>query len=583
MTSATDTERPRAGRALRVRATMVIAALLLVFALLTARLAQLQIVEADTYRHYAERQQVLSRELSAPRGRVFDRRGRLLAASVQRYSIFADPKGVREPDATAAILSEVLGVSRRRLEQDLRKDRYFVWVRRQVPDRLAQRVRRLSLPGVHMRRESKRLYPQGRLGAHVIGFTDIDGRGLAGVERTMDALLRGRPGMETVLCDGGRRIFRSELDRVDREPFQGFDVHLSLDAYIQQIAEEELARAFERHGPEAAGALVLDARDGSVLAMASLPAFDPQNPTATPVANQRNIAITDAYEFGSVMKPFSIAAALDAGAVTPKTEFDCHMGEWHIGARRLRDVQGHGVLSVSDILCHSSNIGTAQVAMRLGIEGLYAGMRAFGFGRQTGIALPGEIGGIVRPLRAWNSYSVVSVSFGQELALTPLAVAGAFTAFANDGVVVHPRIIESISVPDGEAVYTAGEPITGNRAVGPTVAAEVLHMMRRVVAEGTGRNARMDEYPVAGKTGTAQLAREDGRGYSEGRYLASFAGLAPYPDCRVVVLVFLKNPTREGYYGGRTAAPVVRDIIRRTLRYMQVPESETPAPDGGPV
>ncbi|MFO7959230.1 MAG: penicillin-binding protein 2 [Candidatus Brocadiia bacterium] len=584
MTAATDTERPRAGRPLRVRATMVVTALLFVFALLVARLAQLQIADADFYRRYADRQQILTQELSARRGHIFDRKGRLLATSVQRYSVYADPKAVTDPDATAAILSELLDVSRRRLREDLRKDRYFVWVKRQIPDRLAERVRSLGLRGVHMRRESKRLYPQGRLAAHVIGFTDIDGRGLAGVERTMDALLRGRPGLETVLCDGGRRIFRSELDKLDRKPFAGLDVRLSLDAYVQEIAEQELAKACEKHAPECGAAVVLDARDGGVLAMASQPSFDPQAPAATPVAHQRNIAISDAYEFGSVMKPFPIAAALDGGIVTPETEFDCHNGLWQLGARTLHDAHEYGVLDVSSILCHSSNIGAAQIAMELGKEGLYAGIRNFGFGRPTGIALPGETGGIVRPLRTWNRYSVVSVSFGQELAVTPLAVARAFTAFANQGVLVQPRIIESVTAGDGEVVYAADEPMVGNRAVGPTVAAQVLRMLRRVVTEGTGRNVKMEEYPVAGKTGTAQLLREDGRGYSEDRYLSNFAGLAPYPDCRIVVLVCLKNPTKNGYYGGTAAAPAVREIIRRTLRYMQVPAARRGGtPDGESV
>jgi len=584
LTPVTETERPRAGRAVRLRAITVVVALLLVFALLIARLAHLQIVHADFYRRCADRQQILTRELSARRGRIFDRKGRLLATSVQRYSVYADPKDVEDPDGTAAILGELLGVSRRRLREELRKDCYFVWVKRQIPDRLALRVRELGLRGVHMRKESKRLYPQGRLAAHVIGFTDIDGRGLAGIERTMDALLRGRPGIETVLCDGGRRIFRSELDRVHQDPFAGLDVQLSLDAYVQEIAEQELTRACEKHAPECGAALVLDARDGGVLAMASLPSFDPQAPTATPVSHQRNIAVSDAYEFGSVMKPFPIAAALDGGIITPQTEFDCHNGLWQLGARTLHDAHEYGVLAVSDILCHSSNIGAAQIATELGKDGLYAGVRNFGFGRPTGIALPGEVGGIVRPLRSWNGYSVVSVSFGQELAVTPLAVARAFTAFTNQGLLVQPRIVESIAATDGEVIYTAGEPMVGNRAIGPTVAAEVLRMLRRVVTEGTGRNAKMQEYAVAGKTGTAQLLREDGRGYSDERYLSSFAGLAPYPDCRVVVLVCLKNPTKNGYYGGTVAAPAVREITRRTLRYMQVPAAgNVGEPDGESV
>ncbi len=573
-----------AGRGLRVRAAIALGTVLVAFLLLGGRLAQLQIVEAEDYRRLARRQQILSRELAARRGAIYDREGRLLAISVQRWSVYADPKGVKRPELTAAVLADALGASRAALEPLLQKDRCFVWVKRHITEQEAQRVRNLGLPGVFMRKESDRLYPQGRLAAHVIGFTDIDGRGLGGVERRMDALLRGRPGMESVLCDGGRRIIRSPRDKVQKLPFNGYDVVLTLDAFIQSIVEEELARAVEAHEPECATALVLDARDGSVLAMASWPTFDPQAPTDDPPANQRNIAITDAYEFGSAFKPVPVGLALESGDVSPETEFDCHGGEWQIGRRTLHDAHPFGVLSVSDIICHSSNIGAAQVSMLLGLEDLCGGVRTFGFGRPTGIALPGEVGGIVRPLRAWNSYSVVSVAFGQELAVTALSLARAFAAFGNGGKLLQPRIVKSIRhAHTGEVIYTAGEPAVNARPISSATAGQVLQMMRRVVAEGTGRRAQMEDYPLAGKTGTAQLLREDGRGYSDSRYLSSFVALGPFPQSRIVVLVSLKAPSKNGYYGGTAAAPAVRNIARRTLRHMQVPPSEpTTVALGGP-
>ncbi len=567
---------PIAGKALKVRAALVVGALWIVFALLVARLAHLQIAEADFYSRQANHQQILKHKLSARRGRIYDREGRLLAVSVPRYSIFGDPHGVRDPDRTAALLARLLDISAGRLARDLRRDCYFVWIKRQVSDRLAAQVRSLDLPGIHMRKESKRLYPQGSLAAHVIGFADIDGRGLAGIERQMDALLRGRPGMEEVRCDGGRRIFRTTRETVRQKPSDGLDVHLSIDAYIQEIAESELARAVEKHQPECAGALVLDARDCSVLAMAGRPTFDPQAPAASPMANQRNMAITDVYEFGSVMKPFPIGLALDGGIVSPETEFDCHDGLWQIGRRTLHDAHEYGMLTVSDILCHSSNIGAAQISMELGAEKLYAGLHEFGFAEPTGIALPGEVGGIVRPLDAWNRYSVVSVSFGQEMAVTPLAVARAFSVFANSGLLLQPRIVDRVvNGPDGEPVYEADDPMVSRRVLSPSASEAVTQMLRRVVAEGTGRRAQIEGYPVAGKTGTAQLLREDGRGYSDSRYLASFVGMAPVPRARLIVLVCLKNPTENGYYGGVAAAPAVRNILHRALRYLHIPPTET--------
>ncbi|MFW6189530.1 MAG: peptidoglycan D,D-transpeptidase FtsI family protein [Planctomycetota bacterium] len=569
------------GRGLTVRAGAALGGIGLAFLLLIGQLAHLQVARGQFYRRQAERQQIMSRELSARRGRIYDRRGRLLAVSVPRWSIYADPAGVENPGRVATALARLPGVSRRRVRRKLRRDGYFVWIKRQVSDEEASRVRALDLRGVHMRRERKRLHPQGPLAAHVVGFTDIDGRGLAGIERRMDKLLRGRPGMESVLCDGGRRIFRSPRDHVRRRPFNGYDVHLTLDAYIQSIAEQELRKAVDKHQPEAATALVLDARDCSVLAMASWPTFDPQQPAASPARNQRNMAVTDAYEYGSVMKPFTVAGALERDLVTPSTEFDCHGGEWRIGARTLHDAHEFGVLSVSDIICYSSNIGAAQVGMALGAGPLHGALRGFGFGTPSGIALPGEVGGRVRPLDAWNDYSVVSVAFGQELAVTPLSVARAFSVFPNDGALLQPRIIRSV-VPagGGRPVYEAGPPMLTGYPIDPATARQVMRMLRRVVEEehGTGRQVEMREYSVAGKTGTAQLMRQDGRGYSDSRYLASFVGIAPVENSRVVVLVSLKAPSENGYYGGLAAGPAVRNIIRRTLRYLNVPPA--PPADG---
>jgi len=568
----------RAGRGLKVRAAMAMGLVLVAFLLLAARLGRLQVSEAAEYRRLAAQQQVLSRELAARRGRILDREGRLLATTVQRWSVYADPQAVQDAERTALLLSRLLSMPADRLRASLARDRCFVWVKRQVTDQEAQAVRTLALPGVHMRRESKRLYPQGRLAAHVIGFTDVDGRGLAGVEARMDALLRGRPGLEDVQCDGGRRIIRLPHETVKRTPFNGYDVRLTLDAYVQSIAEEELAAAVAKHEPECATAVVMDAQDGAVLAMASWPDFDPQEPARSPVGNQRNVALCDAYEFGSAFKPVVAALALEDGRVTPESTFDCHQGEWRIGRRTLHDAHGYGVLSVSDIICHSSNIGMAQISMALGLERLYGGIRRFGFGRPTGLALPGESGGILRPYRAWNDYSLVSVAFGQELAVTALSLVRAFAAFGNGGRLLQPRIIQSVRhTHTGEVVYAAGEPVTTGRPISDATARQVLAMIRRVVEEGTGRRARNSEYALAGKTGTAQLLRADGRAYSDGRHLSTFIALAPVPDCRIVVLVSLKAPSKNGHYGGTVAAPAVQNICRRTLRHLRVPPSE-PSP-----
>ncbi len=569
------TGQPRtAGGALKAKAAVAGGAIAVGLLLMVAQLARMQIVQADFYKQQADQQQVLHRQLSAHRGRIFDRSGRLLAASVQRWSIYADPKNVKKPEVASVLLSRALDVSRSRLLRDFGRDSSFAWVKRQVTDDEAARVRELGLEGIHLQKESKRLYPQAPLAAQVVGFTDIDGKGLSGVELEMDSLLRGQPGMESVLCDGGRRIFRSPEDAVSREPSNGYDVQLTIDAYVQNIAEQALAEAADQYRPEAATAIVLDVRDGSILAMASWPTYNPQDPTATPPANQRNVAICDAYEFGSVMKPVVIAAALECGTVEPGTQFDCHQGLWRIGSRTLHDAHTFGTLTVSDIICHSSNIGAAQVGLELGKKLLYSAVYGFGLGRDSGIALPGEVGGIVRPLSAWSDYSVVSVSFGQELTITPLALARAFAVFADGGRLLQPRIVESVRPSGGgEPVYTAGEPVVSARPISPSTASEVMAMLARVVAEGTGTQAKLSDYLVAGKTGTAQMLTPDGRTYSHTRFLASFCGIAPVNDPRIVVLVSLKAPSKNGHYGGTVAAPAVRQIVEQTLRYLKVPPS----------
>jgi len=559
-------------RRARLWAAVVVVLISLAFVVLIGRLVQIQLLQGSRYRRLALQQQLIDRKLSPLRGNIYDCKGRLLATSMQRNSIFADPTQVQDPLLTARLLARVLGLNTERLMEKLSTDRLFVWIKRQVTEVEAANVRRLQLPGVHMRREGKRVYPQGTLAAHVIGFTDIDGRGLEGVELEMDSLLSGRPGWELARCDAKRRLVLSPDCHVLYPPANGCDVYLTIDSYVQNIVEEELAKAADRHAPECAMAVVVDPRSGRVLAMANWPSFNPARPASSPPSDRKNRVVTDVYEFGSVLKPFTIAAALEEDLVTPQTQFQCHQGAWRVGKRTVHDVHPYGVLTVSDIICKSSNIGAAQVGMKLGKERFCRHMADFGFGRPAGIALPGEAAGILRPLSLWNDYSVVSISFGQEIAATPLCVARAFCTFANGGLLVKPHIVERVTdATTGQTLYRM-DPSKGlRRVLSPRTAAQVMAMMVRVVEEGTGKRARVDGYTVAGKTGTAQLMSADGRGYSSGRYLSSFVGVAPAEDPVLVVLVSLKAPSKNGYYGGTVAAPACQQIIRRTLGYMAIP------------
>ena len=564
---------PAVSRSVKFRAIGVACVLSLALLGLIGRLAQMQVMQHPRYERLARRQQVVTRKLSARRGDIYDSNGQLLATDVVRYSVFADPTEVEDRMVTARMLARVLNLDTDTLEEKLAKeDRLFVWIKRQVPDADAALVRQLNLPGVHLRRERKRIHPHGSMAAHMVGFTDIDGRGLAGLELELDSLLTGKPGKEIVSRDGKRRSILMPSQGVVEKPFDGCDVHLTIDSCIQAIVEEELKRAAERHEPEVGVAVALDPRTGAVLGMASWPGYNPAEPAESPIGHRKNRVITDVYEFGSVLKPITVAAALESNAVKPDTKFDCHQGAWRIGGRTVHDVHGYDTLTVREIIYNSSNIGAAQIGLKTGKKQLYRNLVDFGFGRPTGIHLPGEQAGILRPLSRWSEYSVVSISFGQEIATTPLSVARAFCAFANGGMLPKPSIISKVvDSHSGTTLYELTPQKHERRAISRQTARQVREMLALVVEEGTGKRAKLQDYRVGGKTGTAQLLREDGRGYSWSRHLASFAALAPVDDPRVVVLVSLKDPSKNGYYGGVAAAPACGRIIRRTLKYMKVP------------
>lgn len=560
-------------RWMKLRAVIAMGALFAALLLLVARLAQIQLTDHDRYARLALQQHTVERATAPRRGTIYDTCGRSLATSVVRSSIFADPSALEDAEAAALLLSRALDLEWRALHEKLTTPRQFVWVKRQVSDAEAERVRAMSLEGVHVRQEHHRHYPQSRVACHVVGFTDTDGRGLAGVEFELDRLLQGRPGLEALACDARRRVIRQADDQPLEPRANGYEVHLTIDSCLQAIVQEELALAAEKHEPESAWAVVLDARTGGVLAMASWPDFDPNCAGMSPPASRRNRLITDIYEFGSIMKPFAVAAALEEGRVTPETQFDCHNGAWRVGARTVHDVHPYGTLTVSDIITKSSNIGAAQIGLLLGVERFHRRLESFGLCGPTGIGLPGEAGGLLRAPQRWNEHSLISVSFGQEHATTPLSVVCAFNVFPTGGLLLHPQILKKVALPGvGQPVYEMNGPLPVRRVLSPQNAAHVMRMLRRVVEEGTGRSARLAEYAVAGKTGTAQLIREDGRGYRDGAYLSSFVGMAPAEDPRLTVLVSLKAPSKNGYYGGVVAAPACRSIILRSLRYMGVPE-----------
>ncbi len=558
----------------RVAALLVL--VLLAYAGLAGRLVQLQVLEHDGAQARADRLMQGTRRTPGPRARIVDRADRPLAVSVRGHGCAVDPARTgRLADALMALSGamdlesfEVARVleyvhDRRAQGQTTR----FAWVRRVLTPAQTRAVRELDLAGVLLPEIWVRRYPGGTSGCHLVGFANVDGVGQQGVEREWDEALSGAAEEEELFYDARRRVFQvAEQPREPAEPAQR--LRLSLDAYIQRVAERALEQVWEEYQPRRAGAVVMDPYTGDVLAMAALPAYDPNAPAEAPTEVRLNPAVAAVYEPGSVFKPFVLAAALDREAVALDTPVGCEGGTWNLGFRVLHDVHGYGTLTASEVVVKSSNIGIAKVAARLGAEPLYESLRAFGFGTPTGADLCGEVGGMLRPVETWNrKFAMTSLPMGQEIAVTPLQLATAFSALVNGGILVRPRVAVALANEDGvvQEAYPV-QPV--RRVIAPRTSAAMRRVLARVVREGTGRRAQSGQYTIGGKTGTAQIAERGG--YAEGKYVASFCGFGPVDTPRALALVSVTEP-KGTHYGGTVAAPAVRSILEAALLYLKVP------------
>jgi cell division protein FtsI (penicillin-binding protein 3) len=444
-----------------------------------------------------------------------------------------------------------------------------------VPPHEAEAVERLRLKGVYTVQEGRRFYPHASLAAHMLGFVGVDSQGLEGIERRLDPVIRGQPRDVEADRDGRRQVIFTA--GVPVPPAQGSRVELTIDAGIQDVTERELAAGVAAARAAGGAAVVLDPSTGEVLALANVPAFDPNQPGR--LGDQRwrdrvrNRAITDPYEPGSTFKAILAAAAIEERLVKPTDMFFCENGRYQIGRWRIHDSHRHGWLSFAEVIQYSSNIGATKVAERLGAERYYRYLRAFGFGARSGVELPGESPGIVRPVETWARVDLATLSFGQGVSVTPLQMAAAFAAIANGGLLVRPFLVRRVLTPDGDVVL-ANEPAVVRRVVSARTAGTVTALLRRVVEEkgGTGEKARLDDFPVAGKTGTAQKVNLHTGTYSSKR-IGSFVGFVPADRPRVVILVLIDEPGASSY-GGVVAAPVFRAIAGTVLKRLGV---ESPA------
>ena len=559
----------------------VVSLVALALVALAGRCAWLVHTRGEAWRQAAARQHTGSRPVPARRGEILDCRGRVLATTVEGASVWCDPQRVRDLRAEAVLAATLLKLDPEALYARIapRRQKRFVWVARHVGKDAARRIQQAiqagRLPGFGVRAEPARRYPLGRCAAHVLGFVDPDLRGLAGIELAFDTQLRGRDGLARYVVDVRRR----PLGRLDgqRAPRHGSSVVLTIDAFVQQRVEQHLRAAVERFGAAWGTAIAMDPASGEILAMASVPDFDPADPLAGRSYGEAqrwlvNHAIGSVFEPGSVFKPFVAAEALEQGAARLSQRLAIHGPARRFGRRVIHDTHAYDVLRVREVISKSSNIGMALLSRRLGAQRVYACIRRFGFGEPTGVGLPGEEGGLVHPLRRWSGYSLESVAMGQEIAVTPLQLITAFCALAHDGWLLRPRIVRGVVDADGNVREDRSRPEPIRRVVSARTATRLRReALAEVVRSGTGRQAALADYEVFGKTGTAQIARRDGRGYEPGAFVASFVGGAPVDDPRLVVLVSIYHPTTGGsHYGGTVAAPTVAAILDETLPYLGV-------------
>ena len=564
---------PAASPWIRLRIVVAGVLLLLLLAAVTYRAYGIQVRDGERHKQRAEGQHATRIEVPAPRGVIYDRQGVELAVTADIDSIYADPSRVDDPDGTAAALSEVLAIDVDTVSERLGRDNRFAWISRHVTAQEASEVRALGLPGVALTSEPRRFYPARATTGPVLGFSNIDGEGLDGIELAMDDVLTGVRGELGALRDARGRLAISE-PLAAAEP--GAALTLTLDRFVQSTTHRALARAVEDHEASAGTAIVLDVETGGVLAMASYPSYDPNEPAAGLAEGARNRAITDAHEPGSILKVFLVAAALDAGAARPDTTFDLDGGRMRIGRNTVRDTYEDDELDVSGIIRRSSNVGSVKLARLLGAEGYEQALRRYGFAARTGIELPGERAGRLRPHGSWRDIEFATLAFGYGMMATPLQLTAALAAVGNEGIYNPPRIVERAVSESGDTLFER-EP-KGERVMDAEVANAVLPMLASVFYGGpdggTAQRVHVDGYQAGGKTGTAVKVDHEAGGYHDDKYVASFAGLAPIDDPQLAVLVLIDEPGGDVYYGGHVAGPAFADIVSQTLRYRGVPPAE---------
>ena len=542
------------------RSKFIVAAIALGFIALAARAAYIQVVANDFFQKQGEVRFARTLELPANRGRILDRNGLILASSVPVPSIWAIPEDVEADPAQLATLAKLLGMSVPELGKKLGDaDKTFVWIKRQVDDEVAKQIAVLNIKGIYQRKEYRRQYPEGEAAAHVVGFTNVENAGQEGIELTFNQSLSGKPGSRRVIKDRMGRVVEAVGDVL--QPASGKDVNLSIDGKVQFFAYQQVRDAVIANKAQAGSVVVLDANTGEVLGLANYPSYNPEKRLHLSGAQLRNRALTDTFEPGSVMKPFTVGLALNSGRFKPSTLVDTGQGSLPFGGFIIHDSSPHGVLTVEQVIQKSSNIGTTKIAMQLPAREMWETFSQAGFGQKPQLAFPGVVSGRLKPYKSWRPIEQATMSYGYGLSASLFQMARSYTVFSHDGQVIPATLVKSVDIPMGVQVFSADT-------------AQIVRKMLQLAAGpgGTGQKAQTVGYSVGGKSGTAY--KQIGKGYgSDGnrKYRSWFVGMAPIDKPRVIVAVMLDEPSAGKHFGGDVSAPVFANVMTQALRMAGVP------------
>ena len=553
---------------LQARIALILIFFTLLFGVIIGRAYQLQIIDREMLTNLMVQQYLKYVDIPAKRGTIYDRKKEELALSIEVDSLYARPGKIHDKKGLAKKLSPILQVGYRFVLDKLTSDRPFVWLMRRISPAQSQKIEDLQLEGIGFIEESKRFYPNKELASHVVGFAGIDSKGLEGLELAYDEYLRGKPGTILVERDAlGRNIYQHNIKQIHAT--KGHNLQLTIDNTVQYFVEKALDDGVTKSKAQAGIAIVMVPQTGEILALAVRPTFNPNNFWDFTPSHLRNRAVTDAYEPGSTFKVFLASSVLEEGIAKPHDIFFCENGSYPLDGRVIHDVHEYAWLSFKNIIKHSSNIGACKIAENLGREKFYSYIRKFGFGSKTGIELPGETSGLLKLPYRWSRVDLGNISFGQGLSISPIQLITAFSAIANDGVMMKPHLVKAI-VNDQGKIIEAFHPEEREKIVSQRTARQVTSMLETVVEKGgTGENASIKGFSIAGKTGTAQKVDRNTKQYSQHKVSSSFMGFLPADDPQLALLIIVDEP-RGVTYGGVVAAPIFKEAAHHILRYLNI-------------